>query len=111
VKAFVSEYFRNTNGPRDFLLAKVNYDELYATWCEEQAAHMAERQNYIDEGITSLRIRGEKIQYKFYTPREYDVLVQSRRMSLRGETGPFTESHPQRLDWFIRGVYPCTPPP
>jgi hypothetical protein len=23
------------------------------------------------------------------------VLVQSRRMSLRGETGPFTESHPQ----------------
>jgi len=38
------------------------------------------------------------------------VLVQSRRMSLRGETGPFTESHPQWLDWFIRGVYPCTPP-
>jgi hypothetical protein len=31
-------------------------------------------------------------------------------MSLRGETGPFTESHPQWLDWFIRGVYPCTPP-
>jgi len=24
-----------------------------------------------------------------------NVLVQSRRMSLRGETGPFTESHPQ----------------
>jgi len=39
------------------------------------------------------------------------VLVQSRRMSLRGETSPFTESHPQWLDWFIRGVYPCTPPP
>jgi len=39
------------------------------------------------------------------------VLVQSRRMSLRRETGPFTEFHPQWLDWFIRGVYPCTPPP
>jgi hypothetical protein len=26
---------------------------------------------------------------------EEGVLVQSRRMSLRGETGPFTESHPQ----------------
>jgi len=72
VKAFVSEYFRNTNGPRDFLVAKVNYDELYATRCEEQAAHMAATQNYTDEGITSLRIRGGKIQYKFYTPREYD---------------------------------------
>jgi hypothetical protein len=33
------------------------------------------------------------------------VLVQSRRMSLRGETGPVTESHPQWLDWFIRGAY------
>jgi len=41
----------------------------------------------------------------------YGVLVQSRRMSLRGETGPFTESHPHWLDWFIGGVYPCTPPP
>ena len=27
--------------------------------------------------------------------KRYCVPVQSRRMSLRGETGPFTESHPQ----------------
>jgi len=45
-----------------------------------------------------------------YTGMIY-VLVQSRRMSLRGETGPFTEPHPPWLDWFICGVYPCTPPP
>jgi len=38
--------------------------------------------------------------YEISRPRSNDiqkegVLVQSRRMSLRGETGPFTESHPQ----------------
>ena len=43
-------------------------------------------------------------------PTLFYVLVQSRRMSLRGETGPVTESHPQWLDWVIRGVHPCTPP-
>jgi len=30
-----------------------------------------------------------------FGPMIYIVLVQSRRMSLRGETGPVTESHPQ----------------
>jgi len=32
--------------------------------------------------------------YKLLNHTLKHVLVQSRRMSLRGETGPFTESHP-----------------
>jgi len=38
------------------------------------------------EAGASLRTEIRKLRF---------VLVQSRRVSLRGETGPFTESHPQ----------------
>jgi len=41
----------------------------------------------------------------------HPVLVQSQSMALREGTGQFTESHPQCLDRFICGVYPCTTPP
>jgi hypothetical protein len=55
LSTFISEYLRNNNGLRDFMVAKVKNDEMYAAWCYEQAKHISGRQNHTDAGIKWIR--------------------------------------------------------
>jgi len=69
---FIGEYLRNTNGLRDFMLAKENYDNSYADWCRKQAEHVAARQNHTDAGVTSIRKKSERLLTEIELSREYD---------------------------------------
>jgi len=43
LEAFIGEYLRNTNGLRDFMVGREEYDVKYAEWCGEQTNHIAAR--------------------------------------------------------------------
>jgi len=72
LKEFIGEYPRNTNGLREFMLAKENYNNSYAEWCGKQAEHLAARQNHTDAGVTNIRKCLDWILTKIELSREYD---------------------------------------
>jgi LPS O-antigen subunit length determinant protein (WzzB/FepE family) len=69
---FIGEYLRNTNGLREFVLAKENYDNCYAEWYGKQAEHVAARQNHMDAAVMAVKKESEKILTKVELSREYE---------------------------------------
>jgi len=43
LEAFIGEYLQNTNGLRDFMVGREEYDVKYVKWCGEQTNHIAAR--------------------------------------------------------------------
>jgi len=72
LEAFIGEYLRNTNGLRDFMVGREEYDVKYAEWCGEQANHIAARQNHTDSAVMSMRKMGMEIKKQVELSREYD---------------------------------------
>jgi len=72
LEAFIGEYLRNTNGLRDFMVGREDYDGKYAEWCGEQANHIAARQNHTDAAVMSVKKLGMEIKEQVGLSREYD---------------------------------------
>jgi len=72
LEVFIGEYLRNTNGLRDFMVGRENYDVKYAEWCREQAEHVAARQNHTDAAVTSARKISMEIKEQVELSREHD---------------------------------------
>jgi hypothetical protein len=72
LKEFIGEYLRNTNGLREFMLAKEKHHTILADLCEKQAEHVSARQNHMDAGVTSIRKKSETILTEIKLSREYD---------------------------------------
>jgi len=72
LEAFIGEYLRNTNGLRDFMVGREDYDVKYAGWCREQAEHVAARQNHTDAAVTSARKISMEIKEQVELSRDYD---------------------------------------
>jgi len=72
LEAFIGEYLRNTNGLRDFMVGREDYDVKYAEWCREQAKHVAARQNHTDATVISARKISMEIKEQLELSREYD---------------------------------------
>jgi len=72
LEAFIGEYLRNTNGLRDFMVGREEYDVKYAEWCGEQANHIAARQNHTDVAVTSTRKISMEIKEQIKRSREDD---------------------------------------
>jgi len=72
LEAFIGEYLRNTNGLRDFMVGREDYDVKYVKWCGEQAEHVAARQNHTDAAVMGVRKIGMEIKKQVELSREYD---------------------------------------
>ena len=72
LEAFIGEYLRNTNGLRDFMVGREEYDIKYAEWCGEQGNHIAARQNHTDVAVTSARKISMEIKEQMELSREED---------------------------------------
>jgi len=72
LEAFISEYLWNTNGLRDFMVGREDYDVKYAAWCGEQAEHVAARKNHTDAVVMSARKISVEIKEQVELSREYD---------------------------------------
>jgi len=72
LEAFIGEYLRNTNGLRDFMVGREEYDTKYAEWCGEQTNHIAARQNHTDAAVMSTRKISTEIKEQVELSREYD---------------------------------------
>jgi len=72
LEAFIGEYLRNTNGLRDFMVGREEYDTKYVEWCGEQTHHIAARQNHTDAAVTSARKISMEIKEQVERSREYD---------------------------------------
>jgi len=71
LEAVIGEYLQNTNGLRDFMVGREDYDVKYAAWYREQAEHIAVRQNHTDVGVMSIRKIAQNIQTEVELEREY----------------------------------------
>jgi len=72
LETFIGEYLRNTNGLRDFMVGREEYDVKYAEWCGEQANHISARQNHTDATLTSARKISMEIKEQMELSREED---------------------------------------
>jgi len=72
LEAFIGEYLRNTNGLRDFMVGREDYDLKYAKWCGEQAEHITARQNFTDATVANTRKISKEIKEQVELSREYD---------------------------------------
>jgi len=72
LEAFIGEYLGNTNGLRDFMVGREEYDVKYAEWCGEQTNHIPARQNHTDAAVTSVRKISMEIKEQVELSREYD---------------------------------------
>jgi len=72
LETFISEYLRNTNGLRDFMVGREEYDTKYAEWCGEQTNHIAARQNHTDAAVTSARKISMEIKEHVERSREHE---------------------------------------
>jgi len=71
LEEFIGEYLRNTNGLREWMLAKERHDNSYAEWCGKQAEQVAARQNHTDAGDEAIKRKSEKILTEVELSREY----------------------------------------
>jgi len=71
LEAFIGEYFKNTNGLRDFMINKAKYDDSNSEWCGEQACHIAARQNHMDVAVGSTEKIAQNILTEVELEREY----------------------------------------
>jgi len=72
LEAFIGEYLRNTNGLRDFMVGRENYDVKNVKWCGEQAEHITARQNHTDALVTSTRRISTEVKEQVELSRDYD---------------------------------------
>jgi len=72
LEAFIGEYLRNTNGLRDFMVGREDYDVKYAACCGKQAEHVAARQNHTDTAVMSARKISVEIKEQVELSWEYD---------------------------------------
>ena len=72
LEAFIGEYLRKTNGLRDCMVGREDYDVKYAKWCGEQAEHVAARQNHTDSAVMGVRKIGMEIKEQVELSQEYD---------------------------------------
>jgi hypothetical protein len=72
LEAFIGEYLRNTNGLRDFMVGREDYDIKYAKWCGKQTEHITVRQNPTDALAMSARKIGVEIKEQVELSRNYD---------------------------------------
>jgi len=72
LEAFIGEYLWNTDGLRDFMVGREEYDMKYMEWCGEQMNHIAARQNHTDAGVMSARKISVEIKEQVELSREYD---------------------------------------
>jgi len=72
VEEYIGEYLQNTNGLREFMLAKEKYDNCYEEWCGKQAEHVAAKQNHTDVAVMAVKEKAEKILTEVELSREYE---------------------------------------
>jgi len=72
LEAFIGEYLRNTDGLRDFMVGREDYDVKYAKWCGEQAEHVAARRNHTDMAVMDAQKISMEIKKQVELSRERD---------------------------------------
>jgi len=72
LEAFIGEYLQNTNGLRDFMIGREDYNVKYAKWCGEQAEHITARQNFTDAAVANTRKISKEIKEQVELSREED---------------------------------------